>query len=99
MYGIFAYTFANYSVCTCDVPIVIWTDCWYREPELSSGSLTRVARWLLPKHQTLAVPVSVAQNIELLSHALSGITIIFIPKYWTVQLNTGHLATLPVADF
>jgi len=46
----------------------------------------------------IAVPASVAQNIELLKHALSGIAIIFIPdkepKNQTVQLNTGHLATL-----
>src|SRR6218665_2754119 len=58
----------------------------------------RVARWLSPKYRTLAVPV--AQNIELFTRALSNImpTIIFIPdkkpKYRTVQLNTGHLATL-----
>jgi len=42
----------------------------------------------------------VAQNIELLTHALSGITIILIPnkgpKYRTVRLNTGHLATLNI---
>ena len=40
----------------------------------------------------------VAQNIELFTLALSGITIILIsnkgPKYWTVRLNTGNLATL-----
>ena len=40
----------------------------------------------------------VAQNIELFTIALSGITIILIPdkgpKYRTVWLNTGHLATL-----
>ena len=40
--------------------------------------------------------VSVAQNIA--KHALSSITIIFIPdkepKYRTVRLNTGHMATL-----
>ena len=40
----------------------------------------------------------VAQNIELFTLALSGITIILIPdkglKYRTVRLNTGHLATL-----
>jgi|SRR6218665_2836856 len=44
--------------------------------------------------------VSVAQNIELFTRALSGITIIFIPdkkpNYRTVRLNTGHLATLLV---
>jgi len=44
--------------------------------------------------------VSVEQNIEPLTHALSGITIISIPdkvrKYRTVRLNTGHLATLGV---
>jgi len=45
-----------------------------------------------------SVSVSVARNIELLTHALFGITVIFIPdkdpKYRTVRLNTGHLATL-----
>jgi len=50
----------------------------------------RVARWFSQKYRTLAVPVSVAQNIELLT--LSGITIIFIadkePKYQTVRLNS-----------
>ena len=39
----------------------------------------RVARWLYPNYRTLAVPVSVAQNIGLLTHALLGITIIFTP--------------------
>jgi len=38
-----------------------------------------------PKYRTMAVPVSVAQNIELFT--LSSITTIFIPvkeaKYWT----------------
>src|SRR6218665_1654099 len=34
----------------------------------------RVARWLSPKYRTLAVPMSVAQNIELLKHELSGIS-------------------------
>jgi len=42
--------------------------------------------------------MSVAQNIELLTHALSGITIIFMPdkdpKYRAVRLNTGDLAKL-----
>src|SRR6218665_2471916 len=32
----------------------------------------RVARWLSPKYRTLIVPMSVAQNIKLLTHALSG---------------------------
>jgi len=49
------------------------------------------------------VPVSVSQNIELFTHALRGITITSIPdrqpKYQTVQLNTGHLATLNVKRF
>jgi len=53
---------------------------------------------LSPKYWTLAVPLSVAENIELFTHALSGITIIIIPdkepKYRTVRLNTRHLATL-----
>jgi len=35
----------------------------------------RVARWVSPKYRTLAV----TQNIELFIHALSGITIVFIP--------------------
>jgi len=34
---------------------------------------------ICPKYRTLSVPVSVAQNIEILTHALSGITIISIP--------------------
>ena len=50
----------------------------------------------------LAVLVSVAQGILLFTHALSGITVIFIPdkepKYRTVRLNTGHLATLLVSS-
>ena len=53
----------------------------------------RVARRLSPKYWTLAVPLSLVQNIELLAHALFGITITFIldkePKYQTVPLNTG----------
>jgi len=53
-----------------------------------------LARRFSPKYQTLFV----AQNFELITHALSGVTIIFIPdkepKYRTVRLNTGHLATL-----
>src|SRR6218665_2552117 len=48
--------------------------------------------------ETLTVTVSVADNIELLTHVLSGITIILIPdqetKYRTVWLNAGHPATL-----
>src|SRR6218665_2263157 len=56
----------------------------------------RIAVGLSPKYRTLAIPVSVAQNIEQFTHALRGNTIIFIPesKYRTVRLNTGHLATL-----
>jgi len=57
-----------------------------------------VARGLSLKYQTLTVIMSVAQNTELFTHALSGITIMFIPgkepKCRTVRLNTGHLATL-----
>src|SRR6218665_3699116 len=45
----------------------------------STLRVTIVARWLCPKYWTRAVPVSVAQNIELFIHSLSGITIIFIP--------------------
>ena len=52
----------------------------------------------LSKYRTLAMLMSMAQNFELFTHALSGITIIFIPnkesKYRTVRLNTGHPATL-----
>jgi len=48
--------------------------------------------------ELLELPVLVTQNIELFTHALSGITIVLIldkePKYQTVRLNTGHLATL-----
>jgi len=47
------------------------------------------------KYRTMAVPVSGAQNFDLFTHALFGITIIFIPdkepKYRTARLNTGHL--------
>ena|SRR6218665_541414 len=61
-------------------------------------SKVRVARWLSPKYRTLAVLVYLAQNVEPFKHALSSITIIFIPdkdqKYLTIRLNTGHLATL-----
>src|SRR6218665_1748958 len=50
---------------------------------------------LSPKYQTLAVPVAVLQNIETLTHALFGNTIIFTGQrakiYWTVRLNTGHV--------
>src|SRR6218665_3893180 len=53
-----------------------------------------------------AVPVSVAQNVELYLHLHfpvgSYITIIFIPDkeqtYRTAQLNTGHLAIDPEDD-
>ena len=58
-----------------------------------------VARLHPQKYRTLTVPMSIAQNIELLTSALSGITIIFIPdkepKYWTLRLNTGHLRSSP----
>jgi len=60
--------------------------------------MIRVARWLSTKYRTLSVPVSLAQTIEIFTHALSGITINIIqdkePKYRTVLLNIGHLATL-----
>jgi len=69
-------------------------------PEVATKNVNRVARWLSQKYWTLTVSMLVAQNIELLTHALSGITIILIPnkgpKYRTVQLNTGHLATLNI---
>jgi len=67
-------------------------------PEVATENVNRVARWLSQKYRTLTVSMLVAQNIELFTHALSGITIILIPykgtKYRTVRLNTGHLATL-----
>jgi len=50
-----------------------------------------VARGFSQKYRTLVVPMSVAQNIQLWTHALSGIIVIFIPdkeqKYQTVHLN------------
>jgi len=56
----------------------------------------RVSRWLSQKYMT--IPMLVAQTIELLTHVLSGIAIIFLPdkepKCWTVRLNTGHWVTL-----
>src|SRR6218665_1904548 len=64
----------------------------------------RVARWLSPKYRTLVVPAYLAQTIELFTHVLCGITINIIPdkepKYRTVRLSTGHLATptKPVGD-
>src|SRR6218665_1129844 len=73
-----------------------------REERADCGLDTRVARWLSPKYRTLALPVSLAQIIELFKRVLSGITISIIPdkepKYRTVRLNTGHLATLLDTD-
>jgi len=70
----------------------------YKTVDLLHKELHWIASWLSTGHWTKAVPVSVAQNIELFTHALSIITIIFIldkePKYRTVRLNTRHLATL-----
>jgi len=67
-------------------------------PEVATESVNRVARWLSQKYRTLTVSMLVAQNVELFTLALSGITIILIPdkspKYRTVRINTGHLATL-----
>src|SRR6218665_858797 len=50
----------------------------------------RVARWLSPKYWTLIVPskipdtdivpMSVAQNIKLLTHALSGISLVVVGR-------------------
>src|SRR6218665_2300295 len=40
----------------------------------------RVARWLSPKYRTLIVPMSVAQNIKLLTHALSGISLVVVGR-------------------
>ena len=40
----------------------------------------RFARWLSPKYRTLSVPMSVAQNIELLTHALSGISLVVVGR-------------------
>ena len=45
-----------------------------------------------PKYRTLAVPACVAQNVELFTHVLSGITIIFIPDKGPKFRR--HLATL-----
>src|SRR6218665_1283345 len=61
------------------------------------SAMESVARWLSTKYRTLAVSVSVACNIELLTQALSGTCISITipdkePKYRTVRLNTGHLA-------
>src|SRR6218665_1917303 len=57
-------------------------------------------RWLSQKYRTLTMSMLVAQNIELFTLALSGITIILIPekgpKYRTVRLNTVHLPTLNI---
>src|SRR6218665_3520597 len=67
-------------------------------PEVATESVNKVARWLSQKYRTLTMSMLVAQNIELVTLALSGITIILIPdkgpKHRTVRLNTGHLATL-----
>src|SRR6218665_1929207 len=57
-----------------------------------------LCRWLSKKYRTLTMSMLVAQDIELFTLALFGITIILIPnkgpKHRTVRLNTGHLATL-----
>jgi len=54
----------------------------------------RVAKWLSQKYRTLVVPMWEAQNIDLLTYTLSGITIICLPdnepKHRTVRLHTGH---------
>jgi len=49
------------------------------KPSLKN-ELPRVARWLSPIYRTLAVPMSVAQNIEPLTHALSGISLVVIGR-------------------
>jgi len=60
----------------------------------AAGAVNRVARWLSLRYRTLAVPVSLAQTVELFTHALSGrhIAIHIIPdkepKYRTVIPDT-----------
>ena|SRR6218665_1172114 len=60
-----------------------------------SLAIDRVARWLSSKYRTLAVPVSVAENIELLAHCPLLLALLYRtePKYRTVRLNTEHQAT------
>ena len=47
----------------------------------------RVTKWRSPKYRTLTVPVSMAQNIELLTLTLPGISIIFTGQK---SQNTGQ---------
>jgi|SRR6218665_487430 len=72
----------DHSVVTRSVKKPEEVDQWSTLFPDQQGEVTcRVARWLSSKYRTLA------QNIELLAHALSGITIIFIPDK---EPNTGH---------
>src|SRR6218665_149507 len=48
--------------------------------ELLMCGWVKVARWLSPKYRTLIVPMSVAQNIKLLTHALSGISLVVVGR-------------------
>src|SRR6218665_274863 len=50
----------------------------------------RVARWLSPKYRTLIVPMSVAQNIKLLTHALSGISLVVVGRNLVVGWGMLH---------
>src|SRR6218665_2814489 len=83
------------NCCFRDVTFSLW---FVKLPEVATENVNRVARWLSQNNRTLTVSMLVAQNIELFTLALSGITIILTPdkgqKYRTVRLNTGHLATL-----
>src|SRR6218665_2629079 len=52
-----------------------------------------VARWLSPKYRTLIVPMSVAQNIKLLTHAFSGISLVVVGRKsggWRGGLGDGR---------
>ena len=67
-------------------------------PEVATETVNRVAMQVALSKIPDIDNVAVAQNIELFTLALSGITIILIPdkgpKYRTVRLNTVRLATL-----
>src|SRR6218665_2458796 len=81
--------------CFRDATLSLW---FVKLPEVATESVNRVARWLSQNYRTLTVSMLVAQNIELFTLALSGITFILTPdkgpKYRPVRLNTRHLATL-----
>src|SRR6218665_3620094 len=83
------------NCCFRDATLSLW---FVKLPEVATESVNRVARWLSQNYRILTVSMLVAQSIELFTLALSSITIILTPdkcpKYRTVRLNTGHLATL-----